>query len=96
MKLYILCTLSVCSEYMETKTIALDKEAYQLLAEKKGKDESFSDVVKRIAGIHRPLTDFVGIWGKVSKEDLKKIEEAIQKGRELDRKRAVELMKRWG
>ena len=91
-----MCTISVYSEHLEVKTIALDKEAYQLLLKRKGKDESFSDVVKRIARKGRPLSEFAGIWSKVPKEDLKRIEEAIQRGRELDRKRAADLMKRWG
>jgi len=81
---------------METKTVALDKEAYELLSEQKSRDESFSDVVKRLARRRRPLSDFIGIWGKMPKGDLKKIEEAVQRGRELDRKRAADLMKRWG
>jgi len=81
---------------METKTVALDKEAYELLNRQKDKDESFSDVVKRLARKRRPLSDFIGIWGKMPREEIKKIEEAIIKGRELDRKRAAELMKRWG
>ena len=81
---------------MDIKTVALDKEAYELLSNLKDKDESFSDVVKRLAKKRRPLSDFIGIWGKMPREEIKRIEEALVKGRELDRKRAAELMKSWG
>jgi predicted CopG family antitoxin len=81
---------------MDTKTVALDREAYELLSAQKDKDESFSDVVKRLARKRRPLSDFIGIWGKMPRDDLKRIEEAVRKGRELDRERAAGLMKLWG
>jgi predicted CopG family antitoxin len=80
----------------ETKTIALDKEAYELLRKRKGADESFSDVVKRLAGRKRKLADLAGIWKSMSREEIKRIEDAIEKGRELDRERAAGLLKRAG
>lgn len=43
----------------DTKTIALSKRAYDLLAAKKREGESFNDVVERLAG-DRPLLDMVG------------------------------------
>jgi predicted CopG family antitoxin len=81
---------------MDTKTVALDREAYELLSAQKDNDESFSDVVKRLARKRRPLSDFIGIWGKVTKNDLKKIEEATKRGRELDRERAADHARQWG
>ncbi|WP_409348433.1 antitoxin VapB family protein [Natronorarus salvus] len=39
----------------------LDDEAYEKLASRKREGESFSDVVKRIAG-ERSLTEVAGIW----------------------------------
>lgn len=81
---------------MDTKTIALDREAYEVLRDEKRKGESFSEVVKRLAGKRRPLTDFVGLWKDVPKEDLRSIEDAIRRGRERDRDRLRRLMKRLG
>ena len=89
-------TLSTYSGCMDTKTVALDREAYELLSAQKDKDENFSDVVKRLARKRRPLSDFIGIWGKVPKDDFRKIEEAMRRGRELDRERASEHAKQWG
>jgi predicted CopG family antitoxin len=80
---------------MDRKTVALNREAYELLSALKDKDESFSDVVKRLARKRRPLSDFIGIWGDVPRDDLKKIQEAMRRGRELDRERAAEHAKQW-
>lgn len=81
---------------METKTIALDREAYDLLRQRKGKGESFSDAVKRLARRRRPLSSFAGIWTGMTKEERKRIGEALRRGRELDRARAAGLLDRWG
>jgi predicted CopG family antitoxin len=81
---------------METKTIALDREAYELLKKRKASGESFSAVVKRLAGTRRPLSAYAGIWKAVSRSELRKIEEAIERGRELDRDRAAGLLKKLG
>ena len=83
--------------YMDTKTIALDREAYELLRRRKRKDESFSDAVKRIARQARPLSDFAGVWREhLSEADLKAIETAILRGREADRDRTRRLLARQG
>lgn len=96
-KTIYLCAHIMYTESMaETKTIALDKEAYNLLRMQKGADESFSDVVKRIAGRRRKLSDFAGVWKAMSREELRRIEDAIERGRELDRERAAALLKRMG
>ena len=81
---------------MEIKTIALDREAYDLLKAQKASGESFSDVVKRLAGRRRPLSDYAGIWKEIPKGELKKIEEALERGRELDRERLSKLLRRLG
>ncbi|HYY48571.1 MAG TPA: antitoxin VapB family protein [Thermoplasmata archaeon] len=82
---------------METKTIALDREAYDLLRRRKRKDESFSDTVKRIAREARPLSDFAGVWKKhLSDADLEAIEKAILRGRTADRERMRKLLARQG
>lgn len=80
---------------METKTVALDREAYELLRKRKKTGESFSDVVKRMAGPRRPLTDFAGIWKGIPREEFRKITKAIRKARELDLERMERLLKRW-
>ena len=82
---------------MDRKTIALDREAYELLRRRKRKEESFSDAVKRIAREARPLSGFAGVWRKhLSDADLDAIEEAIRRGREGDRERTRKLLARQG
>ncbi len=78
---------------METKTIALDREAYELLRRRKRKGESFGDAVKRVAREARPLSDFAGAWKKhLCDEDIVEIEKAIARGREADRDRMGKLV----
>ncbi len=85
------------SIYMDVKTIALDREAYDLLRRRKRKDESFSDAVKRIARAARPLSEFAGVWKKhLSDADFKAIEAAIRRGRDADRERVRKLLARQG
>jgi predicted CopG family antitoxin len=82
---------------METKTIALDREAYELLRRRKRKGESFSDAVKRVARGARPLSDFAGVWRKqLSDSELEAIEKAIARGREADHDRVRKLLARQG
>lgn len=47
--------------FVMTKTVSLDEEAYERLAARKERGESFSDVVKRLAG-ERSLLEIAGIW----------------------------------
>ena len=82
---------------MEIKTIALDREAYELLRRRKRKGESFSDAVKRIAREARPLSGFAGGWKKhLTDADLVAIEKALLRGREADRERTHKLLARQG
>lgn len=79
---------------MAQKTIALDQEAYELLRTKKRVGESFSDVVKRLARKRRSFLDFAGAWRDVPKEDLDRIREFLRRGREIDRKRITDRLRR--
>lgn len=50
---------------MATKTISLSEDAYEVLASLKEEDESFSDVVRRLARAHRDLSDFSGTFPEI-------------------------------
>lgn len=56
--------------HMGTKTIRLDDEAYERLASRKRKDESFSDVVKRVTG-ERSLLEIAGILSDDEAETMR-------------------------
>jgi predicted CopG family antitoxin len=71
---------------MATKTVSLDEEAYERLRALKREGESFSDVVKRLAG-ERSWSEVAGIWA----DDTEDLEEAIEEGRERTRERQERL-----
>ncbi|MFC6864637.1 antitoxin VapB family protein [Halomicroarcula sp. GCM10025817] len=67
---------------MGTKTISLDEEAYERLRAHKREGESFSTVVKRLAG-ERSWREVAGIWAGET-DDLA---DAVDAGRERSRER---------
>ena len=55
-----------------TKVISLSDEAYVRMKAWKREGESFSDVVVRMEGGRRPLSDFAGIWKDIDTDSMKK------------------------
>jgi len=72
---------------MATKTISLDEEAYERLKAHKREGESFSDVVKRIAG-ERSWNEVAGI---LSADEAEQLEAVIEEGRTRSRERRNRL-----
>ncbi|WP_122091302.1 antitoxin VapB family protein [Halalkalicoccus subterraneus] len=72
---------------MATKTISLDEEAYERLKARKREGESFSEVVKRIAG-EQSWAEIAGILSEDEADDLEAI---IEDGRERSRNRRNRL-----
>lgn len=73
-----------------SKSIRLSEEAYERLAAHKQDDETFSDVVLRLAG-ERSLLELAGI---LSDEEAAAMEEAIEERRERSRDRLETIRER--
>lgn len=71
---------------MGTRTISLDEEAYERLRAHKREGESFSMVVKRLAG-ERSWCEVAGIWA----DETGDLETVIEEGRERSRRRRDRL-----
>lgn len=77
---------------MGTKTIRLDDEAYERLATRKRGDESFSDVIKRLAG-ERSLLEIAGV---LSDEEAADVRDAIAESREASATRMDRVAREMG
>ncbi len=80
---------------MGTKTVALDSEAYDVLAKAKKPGETFSQVVKRVVRPKRPLTDFAGAWKDIPARKLAEFERWRLESRKADLERQKRLLGQW-
>ncbi|MBS3080613.1 antitoxin VapB family protein [Candidatus Pacearchaeota archaeon] len=62
---------------MATKTISIMDDVYKLLLINKGKNESFSDVIRRILIRKKDIMEFAGMWKNVSDKDIKEMKKII-------------------
>ena len=76
---------------MGTKTISIMDDTYNILLRKKRKDESFSDVIRRITSVKRDVMDFAGVWKDISDKDINKIKKLIE---DLRKKSTADLLKK--
>ncbi|GEM_PF-817675 len=72
-----------------SRTLNVTDEAYHLLASLKGEGESFTDVIRRLAG-ERSLYDIVGVLDEAQAERLAA---RIEAGRERSRKRRTKQLR---
>jgi predicted CopG family antitoxin len=70
------------------KTIAVSDEIYELLARAKMKDESFSDVIRRLLK-RKDLTEVPKVFDE---DEWARVAEAFEKQRELDVARRKEML----
>jgi predicted CopG family antitoxin len=80
---------------MASHSVALDADAYALLRRHKRGEESFSDVVKRLARPRRPLTEFVGMWKDLSARERAEMDHVYEAIRKADQRRSERIRKAW-
>lgn len=73
-----------------SKSIRLSEEAYERLAAHKSEDETFSEVVLRLAG-ERSLLELAGI---LTDEEAEVVRDAIEERRERQQKKLEETAER--
>ena len=62
---------------MVTKTISIMEDAYKLLLNKKHKNESFSEVIRRIVRKERDIMQFAGAWKHISDAEAESMKKHI-------------------
>lgn len=72
---------------MVSKTISITENVYNLLSNMKLKDESFSDVIARLARARGKLNECAGLWGDMSAEELEEIKTGIAEVRRATNER---------
>lgn len=65
-----------------SKTLSVTEDVYYLLAREKFKDESFSEVIKRLVKTRGKLIDCAGLWKNLTEEDIQEMKNQIKKLRE--------------
>lgn len=75
-----------------SKSIRLSEEAYDRLAAHKGEDETFSEVVLRLAG-ERSLLDLAGILNDEEADALREAVEDRRQRRETDLEGTADRMR---
>jgi predicted CopG family antitoxin len=76
--------------FIMTKVVSLSKKAYQTLKDLKRSNESFSDVVLRIAG-REPKRSIAVFAGKWSGNDIDEVFSQVVKVRENSKSREIEI-----
>jgi predicted CopG family antitoxin len=75
---------------MATKTVRLDEEVYEMLAERKRDDETFSEAVERLVG-GRPLAELAGVY---TEEEVREIERSLDEKYEREREDRISETRR--
>jgi len=79
---------------MVTKTITIMEDAYKILLNKKNNNESFSEVIRKMAGEKKNIMKFAGAWKHLSKEEVEKRKHDISKLRKESTKQLFDRIER--
>ena len=74
---------------MATKTISISEDSYNILLSRKKDKESFSEVIKKLAG----NTNFLDLIGVISNDKAKEFKKNILEFRKRSRERSERLFK---
>ena len=77
--------------FMVTKTLTIMEDAYEMLARRKGKEESFSDVIRRVVGKEKNIMRFAGAWKDMSDKEAERMKKHIK---DLNKRATKELFQR--
>ena len=85
-----ICTCAYSRSTLVTKVISLSEKAYGTLKRRKRRNESFSDVVMRLAEREnkKSILEFAGAW---KGEDIDQVFSQVLKDGERSRSRDVEI-----
>ena len=76
---------------MVTKTITIMDDAYEMLANKKNKGESFSEVIRRLVKPKVDIMQFAGAWKDISDKEIDDMKSTIG---EMKKRSTMELHRR--
>ena len=77
---------------MTTKTITIMEDAYEVLVRNKGRDESFSDLIRRKFK-KQDLSKYIGAWKHVSDKEAEKMKKDILEMRKRGGEDLLKLVK---
>ena len=70
---------------MVVRTVTLTKDAYDALSALKNEGESFSEVVRRLAGSQILLSAFAGAWATAPPEKVREVRQFLRDGDRLSK-----------
>ena len=76
---------------MGTKTITIMDDAYKILASRKNKDESFSEVIRKIVSEKQDIMKFAGTWKNISDKEADAMKKKIAS---IRRKSTIDMLKK--
>lgn len=79
---------------MATKTITIMDDAYNLLLSRKNNNESFSEVIRKMAGKKGDIMRLAGAWKHLTSEEVEKRKSDIRKLRKESTKELLNRINR--
>lgn len=76
---------------MGTKTITIMEDAYKILASRKSKDESFSEVIRKMGSEKQDIMKFAGTWENISDKEAEDMKKRINS---IRRKSTIDMLKK--